>query len=177
MRRITHLVLGAAVSVPIALDQPIALAVGCLAAGVIGGGTPDWIDFQSGMRRPFVPRHRGASHGLPVMIGTLVLLVISGLVVRDRGPDGLFQVDVFTGVQGRTLLMAFGLGWISHLASDSCTIGGIQPLLPFSRWRCWLLPRRLRSRSDGYLDKVVQLGALVTLGFALVVYAMNWLQR
>jgi membrane-bound metal-dependent hydrolase YbcI (DUF457 family) len=111
------------------------------------------------------------------MIGTLALLIVGGLVIRDRGPDWLVQINFLTGAQGQTLLMAFGVGWISHLASDACTIGGIQPLLPFARWRCWLVPRRLRSRSDGYLDKVVRLSALGTLGFGIVVYAMEWLQR
>jgi hypothetical protein len=43
-------------------------------------------------------------------------------------------------------------GGISHLLSDACTYAGISPFLPFATARMWLLPRILRSRSDGYLD-------------------------
>ena len=174
VRRITHLMLGAAVTVPIALNQPVALAVGCLVVGSIGGGTPDWFDFQSGVRRPFIPRHRGASHGLPVLIGSLALLVLAVPFLRERQPNWLEDFGLLQGPSVWWLLGAFGLGWLSHLLSDGCTIGGLQPFLPFARWRCWFLPRRLRSRYDGYLDKVMRLGALATLGFGLVVYMTQW---
>ena len=174
MRRITHLTLGAAVTVPVVLDQPWPLAVGCLVLGGIGGGMPDWIDFQSGLRKPFTPRHRGASHGLPVMAASLLLLAIAILVIRDRIPEWPGEFDLFDGSGIWIALFAFGLGWLSHLASDACTISGIQPLLPFARWRCWLMPRPLRSRSDGYLDKLVRLGALTVLSFGLVLMTTRW---
>lgn len=174
MRRITHLALGAAATVPLALEQSLPLAVGCLILGGIGGGVPDWIDFQSGIRKPFTPRHRGASHGLPVMAASLGLLIAAVLVVRHRQPFWPGEFDLFDGSGVWIALAAFGLGWLSHLASDACTVSGIQPLLPFLRWRCWLLPRPFRSRSDGYLDKVVRLAAFTVLGFGIVLLVARW---
>ena len=174
MRRITHLLLGAAVTVPIAIDHPVVMAAGCLVVGVIGGGTPDWLDFRTGLRRPFVPRHRGVSHGLPLLMGTLSVPVATWVMMRNWGGEPPRILESMEGLQGLLLLTAFGLGWLSHLGADACTNAGLQPFLPFSRRRCWLLPRRMRSRYDGYLDKLVRLGALVILGFGLVVYGQQW---
>jgi membrane-bound metal-dependent hydrolase YbcI (DUF457 family) len=174
VRRVTHLALGAAVAVPVVLQQPLLLGTGCLLIGAIGGGVPDWIDFRSGIRRPFTPRHRGASHGLPVMVLCLALIVVALLLIRGRfhAMDGIAEALANGWVP--VLLIAFGAGWLSHLASDACTVSGIQPFLPLSRWRCWLLPRRLRSRSDGYLDKLVRLAAFVVLGFGIVLMVSRW---
>lgn len=177
MRRITHLALGAAVTVPLALNQSLPLAVGCLILGGVGGGMPDWIDFQSGVRKPFTPRHRGASHGLPVLVASLGLLVVAVLIVRQRQPLWTGEFDILDGSGVWVSVAAFGLGWLSHLMSDAYTLSGIQPFLPFSRWRCWLLPRVVRSRSDGYLDKIVRLLAFTVLGFGIVLMAMGWWQR
>lgn len=176
LRRITHLALGAAVTVPLVLDQPVPLALGCLAMGAMGGGAPDWIDFQSGVRKPFTPRHRGASHGLPAMVLSIGMLVVAVLLIRHRAPEWIGEYELVNGPWVWTVLTAFALGWVSHLASDACTISGIQPFLPFSTWRCWLLPKALRSRSDGYLDKIVRLAVFAILGFGIVIYALRWWQ-
>lgn len=174
MRGVTHALLGAAVTVPIALNQSPGIALGCLVVGAVGGGGPDWIDFRSGLRKPFVPRHRGASHGLPALVVVLALLIGGYLLVADRLATTL-DWDEFAGDEwGWVVLSAFAVGWLSHLASDACTIAGIQPLLPFFRFRMWLVPRAVRSRSDGYLDKVVRLAAIAMLGFGLVLYVARW---
>lgn len=161
---------------PLAMSQPAETALACLIAGTMGGGAPDWIDFQSGMRKPFRPRHRGASHGLPVMVISIGMLVVAVLLIRHRAPEWVGEYELFDGPWVWTVLAAFALGWLSHLISDACTISGIQPLLPFANWRCWLLPRALRSRSDGYLDVIVRLVAFTVLGFGIVLMALGWWQ-
>jgi membrane-bound metal-dependent hydrolase YbcI (DUF457 family) len=173
VRGFTHAVLGAAIVVPVALNQDPPLAVGCLVAGVIGGGAPDWLDFRSGLRAPFRLRHRGASHGLPMLVLLAAALAVATKVTSAAEfavGDYVFHISDATIA---SLVLAFALGCLSHLLSDACTISGIQPLLPFAKWRIWLLPRMLRSRTDGYLDKVARLGGFTVLGFALVLYVMN----
>ncbi len=173
MRGFTHAVLGAAIAVPVALNQDPPLAVGCLVAGVIGGGAPDWLDFRSGLRAPFRLRHRGASHGLPMLVLLAAALAVAMKVVSAAEfAVGGYVLDI----PDRTIaliVLSFALGCLSHLLSDACTISGIQPLLPFVKWRIWLLPKVLRSRTDGYLDKIARLAGFTVLGFALVLYAMN----
>ncbi len=173
MRGITHAVLGAAIAVPVAINQDPPLAVGCLVAGVIGGGAPDWLDFRSGLRAPFRLRHRGASHGLPVLA---LLVAALALAIKITSAAEFAAGDYVLHIPDDTIavvVMSFALGCLSHLLSDACTISGIQPLLPFVNWRIWLLPKMLRSRTDGYLDKVARLGGFTVLGFGLVLYAMS----
>lgn len=173
MRGFTHAVLGAAVAVPVALDQDPSLALGCLVAGVIGGGAPDWLDFRSGLRAPFRLRHRGASHGLPMLVLLSVALAIAmKLISSAEFAVGGYVLEIPDRVIAM-IVLSFALGCLSHLMSDACTISGIQPLLPFAKWRIWLLPKMLRSRTDGYLDKVARLGGFTVLGFGLVLYAMT----
>jgi membrane-bound metal-dependent hydrolase YbcI (DUF457 family) len=173
VRGFTHAVLGAAIAVPIALNQDPPLAVGCLVAGVTGGGAPDWLDFRSGLRAPFKLRHRGASHGLPMLVLLAAVLAVALKVISAAE----FAIgDYVLRIPNHTiavLVLSFALGCLSHLMSDACTISGIQPLLPFSKWRIWLLPKMLRSRTDGYLDKIARLGGFTVLGFGLVLYVMN----
>jgi membrane-bound metal-dependent hydrolase YbcI (DUF457 family) len=71
---------------------------------------------------------------------------------------------------------ALALGFLSHLASDACTYAGIRPLLPFSRVKVWLLPGFLRSRTDGYLDTLARVAAIVAIAFGVVVYAARLIQ-
>jgi membrane-bound metal-dependent hydrolase YbcI (DUF457 family) len=141
--------------------------------GVIGGEAPDWIDFHSGLRRPVRIRHRGASHALPLLLVLAAIFAValtagSSLLATATG----LSVEISTDVVA-VLTLAFSLGYLSHLASDACTYGGIQPLLPFGKVKIWLLPRAIRSRSDGYLDVLAKLAGFSVLGFALVLVAMR----
>jgi len=170
MRRVTHTLLGAAVALPIAVSHDTAVAIGCVWWGMAGGGFPDWFDLRSEFRSSLRLRHRGASHGLPFV--AMACLGLLGLL-RAIGASAFAPGGVALYPGGATILpwvACFMLGMLSHLASDSCTVSGIQPLLPFGRWRFWLVPRPLRSRSDGYLDKVLGVVAVCVLTFGLVTY-------
>lgn len=173
MRKLTHAVLGAAIVVPVALSQGPAIGAAVLVLGVVGGESPDWIDFRSGLRRPVRIRHRGVSHGFPMLV-----LLTSGLYLALRFGTAFLE-STFGGWPELSdqcmavLATAFGLGFLSHIVSDACTYGGIQPLLPFAQVKTWLLPRALRSRSDGYLDVVAKLLAFSVLGFGLIVAVMR----
>jgi len=175
MRGVTHTLLGAAVALPIAVSRDPAVAAGCLWFGMTGGNLPDWLDLRSDLRAPFRLKHRGASHGLFTMaLGTIALAVILVLIDRSAFTLGGYTLDV-----RRETVVAwvacFALGVASHLASDACTYSGISPFLPFARTRVWLLPRVLRSRSDGYLDTVARMAAIVVLSFGVVVFAGRWI--
>ncbi|MGC4108462.1 MAG: metal-dependent hydrolase [Thermomicrobiales bacterium] len=170
MRRITHLTLGAAVALPIAASASpsIAIGIGCLWFGVAGGGFPDWFDLRSDLRRPLRLHHRGASHGLPVAMGTTALLY---LVLRVLASSGFAFGEVSlmpSEPTARLWSVCFLAGILSHLASDACTKGGLRPLLPFSQWKVWLVPKPFRSRHDGWLDRLVFLASLAALGLTTI---------
>ncbi|MGN6031806.1 MAG: metal-dependent hydrolase [Thermomicrobiales bacterium] len=172
MRRITHLTLGAAVALPIAASASPALAagIGCLWFGVAGGGFPDWFDLRSDLRRPLRLQHRGASHGLPVAVGMTALLY---LVLHVLASSGVAMGSVALAPSEDTARLwsaCFLAGVVSHLASDACTKGGIRPLLPFSQWKMWLLPKPLRSHHDGWLDRIVFLASLAVIGLTAVAF-------
>ncbi|MGB3305773.1 MAG: metal-dependent hydrolase [Thermomicrobiales bacterium] len=170
MRRITHLTLGAAVAVPIAASLSPGIAAGCLWWGVVGGGFPDWLDRRSDLRKPLRLRHRGASHGL--LVAALATLAVFGVLMLLTGstfaPFGASLAVPDAAVWPWTL--SFLLGVLSHLVSDACTISGIRPLLPFSRLQFWTLPRFLRCRHDGYLDRFLRLGGLAVIAVGVVAY-------
>src|SRR3954449_6679771 len=140
MNRSTHLLVGAAAAAPIALSLAPLPALGCIWFGVAGGAMPDYLDLRSGARRAL--KHRGVSHSLIVVslcsIGVFFLL------------DGVRRSDIVPMSLSPDLVIAWSIafmcGMLSHLAADACTVGGIQPALPFFRWRFWLLPRFFRGR-------------------------------
>ena len=166
MRRSTHLLLGVAAAAPVAAVVPPAGAVGCLCLGLIGGAFPDYLDLRSGAARHL--KHRGLSHGGPVLgLSTMAVFVVLDAVARA-------DTDLMPVPPGYARLWAacFGLGVLSHLLSDACTRGGIQPLLPLSKRRWWLLPRFLRGRSEGWLNGVARLAAIVVMGVSLAVFVI-----
>lgn len=175
MRRITHLTLGAAVALPLAASAspPLTVGLGCLWFGIAGGGFPDWFDLRSDLKKPLRLQHRGASHGLPVALGVTALLYG---ILHLLGSSG-FSVGSLAIAPSETTARLWSLcllaGILTHLASDACTKGGIQPLLPFSQWKMWLLPKPLRSRHDGWLDRLVFLGALAVIGLTTVALLAN----
>jgi membrane-bound metal-dependent hydrolase YbcI (DUF457 family) len=167
--------MGAAVALPIAVSRDPAVAAGCLWFGLVGGQVPDWLDLRSDFRTSLRLRHRGASHGLfAVVVLTTVLWVMLDAIQRAHVSFGQVTIDP-TDASISAWVLALGAGMVSHLALDACTYSGIRPLLPFSQWRCWLLPRILRSRYDGYLDVVFRLVAIVVLAFGLIVAFGRWL--
>jgi membrane-bound metal-dependent hydrolase YbcI (DUF457 family) len=175
MRRVTHTLLGAASALPIAISVEPDLALGCVWWGMVGGGFPDWFDLRSDLRKPLRLRHRGASHsvfaGLIATGGLFWALTI--LMATEFSVAGVG----FAPSRDAVWLWSatFALGFLSHLLGDACTTAGIRPLLPFSAARCWLLPRPLRSRSDGFVDRIGRALALAALLGGMALYAVRML--
>lgn len=166
MRRSTHLLLGVAAAAPVAALVPPAGAIGCLCLGLIGGAFPDYLDLRSGAARHL--KHRGLSHsGLVLGLSTVAVFVVLDAVARAE--TALMPIEPS---DARLWAACFGLGVLSHLLSDACTRGGIQPLLPLAKRRFWLLPRVLRGRSEGWLNGVARLAAVVVVGVAMAVFVL-----
>jgi|GEM_PF-1593393 len=171
MKRATHLMLGAAVAMPIAVPLSPGLALGAIWWGMVGGGFPDWFDLRSDLRKPLRLRHRGASHGLP-----FGLLMTAGVwfVLRllSQTPLDLGSITIQVPADAlRPWALAFGLGFLSHILGDACTHAGIRPFLPLSDWRFWLTPKFLRGKSNGPLDFIVRFIATTIILAGLIAYA------
>lgn len=173
MKRRTHIMLGAAVAMPIAVSLSPGLALGAVWFGMAGGGFPDWLDLRSELRGQLRLRHRGASHGLPfgILLTTGVWVALRALseITLDAGSLA-FHVPA-SAVQPWTL--AFGFGFLSHLLSDAWTVAGIRPLLPLISFRFWIVPKLLRGRSNGPLDLFVRVVAMCGILAGVVAWAMG----
>jgi membrane-bound metal-dependent hydrolase YbcI (DUF457 family) len=129
--------------------------------GVTGGALPDYADLRSGMKRHL--KHRGFSHGyLMLAASTAFVFVVLGALNREV-TGLLFVPEPYV----RAWSAAFAFGFASHLVGDACTRGGIQPALPFSRRRIWLLPRVFRGKSVGWQNGIAQVAAVIVLGISL----------
>jgi membrane-bound metal-dependent hydrolase YbcI (DUF457 family) len=153
--------MGAAAAAPLAALMPPVGAAGCLWMGVMGGAFPDYADLRSGMKRHL--RHRGVSHSY-LMLALVTGFVFVVLDALNRETTGLLHVP---GDYVRPWSAAFGFGFVSHLAGDACTRGGIQPAIPFSQRRIWLLPRLFRGKSVGWQNGLAQIASVIVLGVAL----------
>lgn len=175
MRRVTHTLLGAAASLPVAVAVSPGLAVGCVWWGMVGGGFPDWFDLRSDLRRPLRLRHRGASHSLfAALIATGgVFWALTILMATEFSVAGVSLAPSRDAVW--LWSASFALGFLSHLLGDACTTAGIRPLLPFSEVRFWVLPRPLRSPSDGFVDRVGRVLALAAIVGGVALYAVRLL--
>lgn len=95
-------------------------------------------------------KHRGVLHSGLAVLGALMAGVLAGwwLGYLDAG-------------------LAFGLGYLSHVAiADAMTINGVPLFWPHSR-RFHLLPARLRVRTGGPVEGLVFLaGILAVVGLA-----------
>ena len=157
--------MGAAAAAPLAALMPPVGAVGCLWMGVTGGAFPDYVDLRSGMKRHL--KHRGFSHSyLMLALSTaLVYVVLRALNQQDISDTLRVPLDYV-----RAWTAAFAFGVISHLLGDACTRGGIQPALPFSQRRVWVLPRIFRGKSVGWQNSIAQIAAVLVLGLSLAAY-------
>ena len=156
--------MGVAATAPLAALMPPAGAVGCLWLGLTGGAFPDYLDLRSGMKRHM--KHRGVSHSylvLAISCGFLYLI----LDALNRETTGMLHVPTD---YVRAWTAAFGLGIISHLLGDACTRGGIQPALPFSQRKIWVLPKVFRGKSVGWQNGVAQIVAVVVIGISLAMF-------
>ena len=151
MKRTTHLLMGAALAVPVAAALPVIGALGSLWLGMTGGALPDYLDLKSDARHSL--KHRGVSHSL-LVVGLVSVFAWFVLGALDRAEYDLFPVP------DRYVLpwtVSLALGMLSHLIGDACTRGGIQPVLPLIKKRFWILPRFLRSRSEGRINVLAML--------------------
>jgi membrane-bound metal-dependent hydrolase YbcI (DUF457 family) len=167
MKRTTHLTMGAAAGLLVAASSSLPVAVGALWLGAVGGGFPDRLDLRSELRGSLRLRHRGASHGLPLAVLLTTMVGIALWVVAA----GRVEVPTWMAIGERTAVTwtaAFAAGLLTQLAGDACTHAGIRPLLPFSRWRVWLLPRPFRGRSDGWLNGLALVVAAGAIGIVIV---------
>jgi membrane-bound metal-dependent hydrolase YbcI (DUF457 family) len=167
MKRTTHLMMGAAAGLLVAAPASVPVMAGAAWMGAVGGGFPDWLDLRSELRGSLRLRHRGASHGLPFVAAMTALVAVAmwALASGDAGLPDWMAIEAGTA---RLWTLAFLLGLLTHLAGDACTHAGIRPLLPFVRWRLWLLPGFLRGRSDGWLNGVAMLLSAGTIGLIVV---------
>jgi membrane-bound metal-dependent hydrolase YbcI (DUF457 family) len=166
MKRATHITTGAAVALPVALGLSPLAAAGAIFMGMAGAVTPDYADLRSDIRR--LLKHRGVSHSIAFAAAAL-LLVYFILEALTQVADSRFQLHP-TLVS--PLLLAFGLGIVSHLVLDAATPSGIRPFLPFSDFRLRVLPPGLRIPTGGHIDGLMhQITSLVvTLGLLYLVY-------
>jgi membrane-bound metal-dependent hydrolase YbcI (DUF457 family) len=93
-----------------------------------------------------------------------VWLVLNAL---NRESTGMLHVPE-TYVRAWTAAFAFGL--VSHLLGDACTKGGIQPALPFSQRKVWVLPRVFRGKSVGWQNRVAQGVSILAIGLSLAMF-------
>lgn len=162
-------------ALPIAVSRDPAIAAGCLWLGMVGGGLPDWLDLRSDFKSQLRLKHRGTSHSLLMLAGCSAMLYL-GLSALGRSEVTFGGWSVAPASSTIVAwLAAFALGIGSHLASDACTHAGIRPFLPFCRRTVWLLPRILRSRYDGYLDRAFRVLAVTVLAFGVVMFAGRWI--
>jgi membrane-bound metal-dependent hydrolase YbcI (DUF457 family) len=136
----------------------------CLAAALLGSLAPDLDAEDSTIHHELGPlgwpvkaglkllgvRHRGVLHS---GLATLVVTLTAGLIGRQVG---LSSVG-----------LAFALGYLSHVAiADALTLSGVPLWWPAKR-RFHLLPRPLRVRTGGPVEKLVALGMVMLLVWLL----------
>lgn len=159
--------MGAAAGLLVAASSSLPIAAGAIWLGAVGGGFPDWLDLRSELRGSLRLRHRGASHGLPL---AALLTAVVGVALWSLA-SGQVDFGGWAAISERTAMVwtaAFAAGLLTHLAGDACTHAGIRPLLPFARWRVWLLPRPFRGRSDGWLNGIALVVSLGIIGLVAV---------
>ncbi len=157
--------MGAAAAAPLAALMPPVGAVGCLWLGVTGGAFPDYVDLRSGMKRHL--KHRGFSHSyLMLALSTAFVYVVLRALNQQEVSDTLRVPLEYV----RAWTAAFAFGVMSHLLGDACTRGGIQPALPFSQRRVWVLPKIFRGKSVGWQNGVAQIVAIMVLGVSLAAF-------
>ena len=156
--------MGVAAAAPLAALLPPVGAVGCLWMGLTGGAFPDYVDLRSGVKRHF--KHRGVSHSYLVLAASTAFVYVI-LRALNQEATGLLHVPV-TYVNAWTA--GFALGVVSHLLGDACTRGGIQPALPFSQRKVWILPKWFRGKSVGWQNHVAQIASVCLIGVALALF-------
>lgn len=144
-------------------DVPVGL-VACAGAAILGALAPDIDAEDSSIKRELGLAGSAASLGLRLAGVKHRGLTHSGIIA------GLVPAAawLFAGRFGyEDVGLAFGLGYLSHVAvADALTISGVPLLWPLPG-RFHLLPRPLRIRTGGAAEVVVFALAAVGLGLLL----------
>ncbi len=145
--------------------SPIWLAVGGLA-----GLVPDLDASESELQN--VSWRIGGRHGLRLKIFKIPALIFHHLFGHRGALHSLLGLIVFTALIALLqapveLIMAFGLGYLSHLVTDGLTMGGV-PLFWPGRGRVRLSPF-IRIRTGGLVDQALFVGlSLALIGWLAV---------
>lgn len=130
-----------------------------IAAGALGGMLPDLDapqarihNLMKGLTKPIgvLAKHRNFFHSL--LAAALVFLV--GSIAESF-------VDV------RFLALALTTGFLSHIAIDMLTPGGVRTLFPLKKKLRWL-PRKIAPKTGGIVDYLLLLGAGFVVASLLV---------
>jgi inner membrane protein len=80
-----------------------------------------------------------------------------------------FWVGVY--FRGNMLMVAFGIGYLSHLIADALTVQGVPLLWPIFRRRISFLPSAIAIRTGGVVETLVVIAAGVAVGMLWVTRA------
>lgn len=141
---------------PIAATSSPAIAAGAVWWGMVGGGYPDWFDLRSDFSSRL--KHRGVSHS--IFLGAAFAFAfwwVLGVIADQFTGVNLSHQDIDVWA------LAFGAGFLSHILADACTRGGVQPFLPVSKEKWWILPPMLRGKSEGMPDTIARFLAILVL--------------
>ena len=112
----------------------------------------------------------GCCAGLGWVVGTYVTMPLLPWLRAEvlLGPQWRTHVGVLDAASLSLLGFCVGAGGIVlHLLGDIITVSGIQPLLPFSRWKVAPLPLRAASPFGNNLLFVSGILALVAVGVTM----------
>lgn len=132
-------------------------------ATLIGGAIPDidnvaskaWkfnlTPWEDDLTRHSLEGHRNLSHSL---IGLVVFILLLWFVLNQVKLANLFVIPVVEG---------FGAGYLSHLLTDSLTLGGVPWFYPIDIHLGFPPIKSLRIKTGGMLEKVVVFPVLLML--------------
>lgn len=81
-----------------------------------------------------------------------------------------FWVGVY--FHGNMLMVAFGIGYLSHLLADALTVQGVPLLWPIIGRRISFLPSAIAIRTGGVVEQVVVIGLGVGVGMLWLSHAI-----
>lgn len=152
-----------------------------LLLGALGGLMPDLDASESAIKHLGIPITRRLwfkPFWLPASI-------IALCCTHRGGVHSLFGMMIFTAILATgwyTLspgtvqiagIMAFALGYLSHLFGDACTKSGVPILYPFSNTPWHLLPRSLTIRTGGLGEVVFDLTFLLLTALIILTATLH----
>lgn len=154
MKGPTHELVGVSTAVATAqvLHVDMVMATGLVGAAYVSSRLPDRLE-------GLLP-HRTVTHW-----GVTAVALTTAIGVGLGATAGLVVALVVAG--------GFAIGYGMHLVADMCTPHGLAVAMPFSRRKCWLLPRALRIRtgstSEGFFAFLVAAALAAYMAMTYVV--------